>query len=118
MSKGAKTSKLGTTARISHDSSQYDNSRLYSELSEDNGDPPVPNNVFPSEYENTIILGTSEKMRELPDNSVPLMITSPPYNVTKEYDENLTLNKYLQLLRNVFTETHRVLVYGSRACGG
>jgi DNA modification methylase len=116
MSKGSKTSKFGTTARISHDSSQYYNSRLYSELVEDHSAPPVPDNVFPSEYENTIIQGTSENMRELPDNSVHLMITSPPYNVTKEYDENLTLNEYLQLLRNVFTETYRVLVYGGRAC--
>jgi site-specific DNA-methyltransferase (adenine-specific) len=55
-------------------------------------------------------------MKEVPDNSVHLMITSPPYNVTKEYDENLTLKEYLQLLRNVFTETHRVLVYGGRVC--
>jgi len=116
MSKSSKTSKFGTTARISHDSSEYYSSRLYAELSQDNGDPPVPDQVFPSEYENTILLGTSENMQELPDNSVHLMITSPPYNVTKEYDENLTLKEYLQLLRKVFTETYRVLVHGGRAC--
>ena len=37
-------------------------------------------------------------MDEIPDNSVHLMITSPPYNVGKEYDEDLTLDEYLDLL--------------------
>ncbi len=116
MKKGSKTSKFGTTTRISHDSSQYYNSRLYSEISQDNGTSFIPENNFPSEYENSIIMGSSENMKEIPDNSVHLMVTSPPYNVTKEYDANMTLKEYLQLLKNVFTETYRVLVYGGRAC--
>ena len=37
-------------------------------------------------------------MDELPDNSVYLMVTSPPYNVGKEYDENLTLDEYRAFL--------------------
>ena len=55
-------------------------------------------------------------MEELPDNSVHLMVTSPPYNVGKEYDEDLTLEEYLAFLRRVWMETHRVLVPGGRAC--
>jgi site-specific DNA-methyltransferase (adenine-specific) len=55
-------------------------------------------------------------MDELPDNSVHLMITSPPYNVTKEYDENLNLEEYLLFLKRVWIETFRVLVPGGRAC--
>ena len=55
-------------------------------------------------------------MDELPDNSVHLMITSPPYNVSKEYDEDLTLGEYRELLRRVLRETYRVLVEGGRAC--
>lgn len=55
-------------------------------------------------------------MRELPDNSLHLMVTSPPYNVTKEYDADLSLDEYLALLRRVFAETYRVLVDGGRAC--
>jgi site-specific DNA-methyltransferase (adenine-specific) len=116
MKKGSKTSRFGTTSRISHDSSQYYNSRLYTELPGDNGVPPLPDNDFPVEYENTIITGSSESMKEIPDNSLHLMVTSPPYNVTKEYDEDLTLKEYLRLLRNVFSETYRVLVYGGRVC--
>ena len=55
-------------------------------------------------------------MKEIPDNSLHLMVTSPPYNVTKEYDEDLSLKEYLQLLKNVFAETYRTLVHGGRAC--
>jgi site-specific DNA-methyltransferase (adenine-specific) len=55
-------------------------------------------------------------MDELPDNSVHLMVTSPPYNVSKEYDDNLSLNEYLNLLNTVWRETYRVLVPGGRAC--
>ncbi|MDZ4159564.1 MAG: site-specific DNA-methyltransferase [Anaerolineaceae bacterium] len=116
MKKGSKTSSFGTSSRINHDASQYYNSKLYSELPGENGSRPIPDNPFPTEYENKNILGSSEQMNEIPDNSLHLMITSPPYNVTKEYDEDLSLKEYLQLLKNVFSETYRVLVYGGRAC--
>lgn len=116
MKKGTKTSSFGTTARISHDSSQYYNSRLNAELQSENGQSHIPENPFPTELENRIILSNSESMHEIPNNSLHLMITSPPYNVTKEYDEDASLDEYLQFLGNVFTETYRVLVYGGRAC--
>lgn len=48
-------------------------------------------------------------MEQLPDNSVDLMITSPPYNTTKQYDENLTLKQYLLFIKEVMTEVYRVL---------
>ena len=55
-------------------------------------------------------------MDEIPDNSIHLMITSPPYNVGKEYDNDLTLMEYEELLMSVFAETHKKLVTGGRAC--
>ncbi len=55
-------------------------------------------------------------MMEIPSDSVHLMITSPPYNASKDYDEDLTLVEYLEFLRLVFSETYRVLVPGGRAC--
>ena len=116
MTKGSKTSRFGRGARINHDSSIYYESRLYSELPEIDGTEVFLENEFPGAYENTIILGSSENMKEIPDNCLHLMITSPPYNVTKEYDEDLSLKEYLHLLRQVFTETYRVLVNGGRAC--
>ncbi len=59
---------------------------------------------------------SSENMEQLPDNSVHLMVTSPPYNARKEYDDDLTLEEYLVLLQRVFAETYRVLSSGGRAC--
>ena len=55
-------------------------------------------------------------MHHLPDNSVHLMITSPPYNVGKDYDDDLSLSEYRALLSDVLAETYRVLVEGGRAC--
>jgi modification methylase len=112
---GTATSAFGTKGRISHDSSKFYNSKLYKELAETSVSD-ANENEFPAELENKIILKSAENMSELPDSSVHLMITSPPYNVSKEYDEDLSLKEYLQMLRNVFTETYRVLVNGGRAC--
>ncbi|MCG2813627.1 MAG: site-specific DNA-methyltransferase, partial [Thermodesulfovibrionales bacterium] len=63
-----------------------------------------------------IFCKSSEHMEELPDNSIHLMITSPPYNVGKVYDENLTMMEYRTFLKNVWKEVKRVLVPGGRAC--
>ena len=113
--KGTKTSAFGTSGRINHDSSKFYNSKLYLEL----GVKKILDkneNKIPKELENKFILGSADNMKELPDNSVHLIITSPPYNVSKEYDEDLSLKEYLQLLENSFRETFRVLVNGGRAC--
>jgi len=112
---GTETSTFGTNGRISHDSSKFYNSKLYSELQDKKViDKKV--NKLKNEYLNKIILGSAENMVELPNNSIHLMITSPPYNVSKVYDNDLSLNEYLQLLENSFKETYRVLVNGGRAC--
>ncbi len=113
---GTKTSSFGASTKISHDSSTYYDSRLYSELSTPQEQGNSSQNIFPEELFNTFILGNAENMKEIPDNSLHLMITSPPYNVSKEYDDNLSLQEYLDMLRNVFSETYRVLVDGGRAC--
>ena len=113
--KGTETSSFGTGGRINHDSSKFYDSKLYKELT---NSVVVSNevNVFPSEYLNKIIKGSCEYMEEIPDNSLHLMITSPPYNVSKEYDEDLSLKEYLSLLQEAFAETFRVLVNGGRVC--
>jgi site-specific DNA-methyltransferase (adenine-specific) len=113
--KGTETSSFGTSGRINHDSSKFYNSRLYQSMKL-NEHISIEENPLPKEYENKIILGNAERMQELPDNCVHLMITSPPYNVSKEYDDDLTLEEYLTLLKNVFKDTYRVLVNGGRAC--
>lgn len=112
---GTTTSSFGSPGRINHDSSQFYNSRLYEGLINDEKVKHIENKI-PQEYLNKHFCHSSEDMNELPDNSVHLMITSPPYNVTKEYDNNLNLEEYLVLLKNVWKETYRVLIPGGRAC--
>lgn len=112
---GTKTSSFGTIGRINHDSSKFYDSKLYKELN--NGKEISKTiNEFPKELLNKIIHGSCEQMSQIPDNSLHLMITSPPYNVSKDYDDDLSLNEYLTLLKNAFSESYRVLVNGGRAC--
>ena len=115
---GSSTSSFGTVSRIGHNSEKFYNSQLYKGVNFEKNGATVnySENILPSEFLNTVILSSSEKMSELPDNCLHLMITSPPYNVTKDYDDDLTLREYLDLLENVFSETYRVLVNGGRAC--
>src|SRR5215469_3340735 len=112
---GTKTSSFGTNGRINHDSSKFYDSKLYKEL-ENNNIVSDEINPFPTEYLNTIITASCTHMKEIPDNSLHLMITSPPYNVSKEYDDDLSLKEYLDLLKGAFSETYRVLINGGRAC--
>ena len=112
---GTKTSSFGTSGRINHDSSEFYDSKLYNSQK-------VPDKVEYKELKispdcvDKIYCKSSENMEEIPDYSVHLMITSPPYNVKKEYDEDLSLAEYRELLKNVFEETYRKLVTGGRAC--
>jgi DNA modification methylase len=112
---GTETSAFGTKGRINHNSEKFYKSKMYKELKK-NKLLDTSENLMPTEVINQIILGSAEKMEAIPSNSVHLMITSPPYNVSKEYDEDLSLEEYLQLLYNVFSETYRVLINGGRAC--
>lgn len=113
--KGTKTSSFGSPGRASHDSSSFYDSRLYQDLAPGESVKHIEH-ALPKNAQNTIFQNSSESMSELPDNCVHLMITSPPYNVKKDYDEDLTLGEYRQFLRKVLEETHRVLVTGGRAC--
>ena len=112
---GTETSSFGTPGRINHDSTKFYKSRLYDGLCNGKKVKYIENEI-PKKNLNKIFCKSSEKMDELPDNSIHLMVTSPPYNVSKEYDNNLNLKEYLELLNTVWRETYRVLVPGGRAC--
>jgi site-specific DNA-methyltransferase (adenine-specific) len=103
------TSTFGVSRRESHDSSDY-YARGLVQVTETKdrvvNEAPLINDVF---------VHSAEQMVELPDNSVALMVTSPPYHVGKDYDADTTFEDYLDLLEAVFGETYRVLQPGGRA---
>ena len=113
--RGTKTSSFGSPGRINHDSTPFYTSKLYEGLPREQKVKYVENPV-PPQLLNKIFCKSSEKMEELPDNSIHLMVTSPPYNVGKEYDEDFTLEEYLSFLKTVWKEVYRALVPGGRAC--
>jgi DNA modification methylase len=68
-------------------------------------------------YEPEIYFKSSENMSEVESESVQLIVTSPPYNVGKEYvayDDNKELDKYLDFLDRVWRECKRALCKGGR----
>ncbi len=115
MVRKTQTSSFGSVLRESHSSKKFYSSKLFEEFK-------IPKNIefkeskIPEGDLNRLYCKSSENMEEIPDNSVHLMITSPPYNVGKEYDNDLTLDEYLELLTSVFSQTYKKLVTGGRAC--
>jgi len=112
---GTKTSSFGTSSRVNHNSTAFYTSKLYEGLPHERK-VQYGEKMVSSQFLDEIFCKSSEKMDELPDSSVHMMVTSPPYNVGKEYDEDFTLETYLEFLRGVWKEVHRVLVPGGRAC--
>jgi site-specific DNA-methyltransferase (adenine-specific) len=112
---GTKTSSFGSPGRVNHDSSVFYSRKLFRDLPKEKSVEYVENKI-PDEFLNRIFCKSSEDMSEIPSNSVHLVVTSPPYNVGKEYDEDLDLNEYREFLKRVFREVKRVLVPGGRLC--
>ena len=111
---GTQTSTFGVSQRVNHDSSKFYDSKLYADLKTAKNEEIYEEYPIPERYLNTIICHSSEAMKELHNKSIHLMITSPPYNVGKDYDKDLSLTEYLELIRTVMKETYRVLVPGGR----
>lgn len=69
-----------------------------------------------------IIIGDSRRMEEVPDESVHLVITSPPYWQLKDYGNggqigfNDSYEQYINNLNLAWKECHRVLHKGCRLC--
>lgn len=115
--KGTRTSSFGVGKREAHDSSTFYSSRMHKDLFQnplserEANEIPVPE---PGEWADKVYEHTSEDMCHVPDNSIAFAVTSPPYNASKEYDANLTLDEYLGLIGRVAKEIHRVLRPGGR----
>jgi len=69
-----------------------------------------------------IVIGDSRQMKEIPDESAHLVITSPPYWQLKDYEDgqqigyNDTYEEYVNNLNLVWNECQRILHRGCRLC--
>jgi modification methylase len=115
MPKKTRTSSFGSPGRIGHDASAFYAARLYADQPQERASPYTESHILPENLDR-IFNSSAERMSELPDSCVHLMVTSPPYNVGKDYDDDLSLDEYLSFLRRVWGEVRRVLVPGGRAC--
>jgi modification methylase len=108
---GTETTAFGAGKRESHDAAAFYGRRMLQHApAQVSGVPVDP----PATILDRFFCKSSATMEEIPDDCVALMVTSPPYNVGKEYDEDLTLGDYLDLLHRVLKETMRVLEPGGR----
>ena len=86
----------------------YDNDNFFSKT----------NNQLPLEFENKIVCADSLNfLKNLPDNCIDIIFTSPPYNFGLEYNDHedtASWNAYFEKLFNIFKECIRVLKYGGR----
>jgi len=108
------TRSFGAGNRESHDASGF----------YDRFTPPVLSDdetVNPCLAADQLFCGDAREMSAVPDSSVALVVTSPPYFAGKEYEEALgeghvpgTYLDYLEMLRDVFAECRRVLEPGGR----
>ncbi|MFN8021780.1 MAG: site-specific DNA-methyltransferase [Acidimicrobiales bacterium] len=112
--RGTSTSNFGVSRRENHDSSAF-----YARFSAP--DVSADETIEAPKELDRIVVGDARDMREVADNSVALVVTSPPYFAGKAYEEALgeghipaTYLDYLQMLRDVFAECVRVLEPGGR----
>jgi len=55
-------------------------------------------------------------LRSLPKKSVSLVITSPPYNIGKEYEKKQIVHDYVNWQESIITECHRALTDDGSIC--
>jgi site-specific DNA-methyltransferase (adenine-specific) len=113
--RGTATSNFGVSRREAHDSSGF-----YSRFA-----PPVLSSddtvLEPFEVDEACICGDIRQRDDIPDGSVALVVTSPPYFAGKQYEEELgrdgvpsSYAEYLDLLRTVFERCVEKLEPGGR----
>src|SRR5438105_3258982 len=112
---GTSTANVGVGKRENHDASAFYERFEAPSLS---GDDDVP---APYEIVDPFVEGDARQMHEVRDNSVALVVTSPPYFAGKQYEEELEREgvpasylEYLDMLRAVFAECARKLEPGGR----
>jgi site-specific DNA-methyltransferase (adenine-specific) len=110
------TSNFGVSRRESHDASDF-----YARFTPPELADPDDVDIEADKAIDDVFVGDSRDMAKVPDRSVALVVTSPPYFAGKEYEQALgeghvpgTYLDYLQMLTDVFAECARTLEPGGR----
>jgi site-specific DNA-methyltransferase (adenine-specific) len=108
------TSNFGVSRRENHDARDFYARFAAPEVSDDA-------TIEPEKALDEIVCGDARAMGRVPDRSVALVVTSPPYFAGKEYEQAMgeghvpaTYLDYLQMLEDVFAECVRTLEPGGR----
>ena len=114
---GTATSSFGVSRREGHDATAFYERFSAPEISRDS-------EISAHASRNQLWVGDARDMDahgDVADNSVALVVTSPPYFAGKEYEEAVgeghvpaSYKDYLQMLRDVFAECKRKLEPGGR----
>ncbi len=123
--RGTTTSAFGVGKRENHDASAFYARFTAPEVSDDDTLGPRPSELELPDP--PCIVGDARNMAAVPDGSVALVVTSPPYFVGKEYEQAVigtgevarpevprSYVEYLEMLRDVFAECKRTLEPGGR----
>lgn len=69
--------------------------------------------VFPEYLKNTIVYGDVQTiLKHIPDESIHLTFTSPPYYNARDYSIYQSYSEYLKFLERVFKDIHRITKEG------
>ncbi|WP_394944050.1 DNA-methyltransferase [uncultured Ilumatobacter sp.] len=111
---GTSTSSFGVSKRESHDSSDFYSRFAPPQISDDD-------TLGETGEIDVMYVGDARDMSKVPDGSVALVVTSPPYFAGKEYETALGEGhvpadyiEYLTMLRDVLRESARKLEPGGR----
>lgn len=116
--RGTATSAFGASRRETHDASPFYERFAAPDVSDDEtlADPAAAAEVW-----DRIFVGDSRSMTQIPDDSVALVVTSPPYFAGKAYETALGQGhipadylEYLSMVSDVLRECRRVLEPGGR----
>ena len=108
--KRTSTSTFGVGKREGHDASTFYSRQIYQQNGEALHTAETPAVAEPTPplavWADRIYCQSSAALTPIPDNAVGLAFTSPPYNVGKDYDDDLPFEDYLALIEEAVSYTH------------
>lgn len=82
-----------------------------------NAEIPEIQNQYASDASLVIYTGdTNDLLRTIPDQSVDLIVTSPPYNLGKDYENRTSIEGYLTTQSKIIAQLHRILKQSGSLC--